>query len=294
MRTLGALLGLSLFFTAGSALATPFTVYDDALSSSFSDKSVQTTPSYSSTSNVYSGSDCVSVLLFSGAEMIVASGGTPDISQYGGVDFYHRTNAGSLTLVVQLRSSTQAIGNSVNVSVSSTWTNAHLTLADFGLNQNSGTIVGIQFSSTTLNTPGMALDQITLFDVQLDGGSDASILDAGAPDASIDGGSIDAGSLDGGSSDASTGDASTSDSGATDGGTNDSGTTDASSNDAQVDAASKPDASAKDAAPSNDAGGEPDETSGGCSCDLAAPTGYASAIPLALVALALIARRRRS
>ena len=289
MRILGASLGLSLFFLTRAALAS-FTVYDDALSSSFTDKSVQVTPSYSSTSSPYAGSDCVGVQLFSGAEMIVASNGTPDISQYGGVDFWHRTNAGTLTLVVQLRSSTQLIGNSVNVSATTTWTNAHLTLADFGLNQNSGTIVGIQFSTTTVNVPGMALDQITLFDAQLsDGGLDASILDGGSSDATtIDSGSIDASTTDSGSSD----------SGSTDSGSSDSGTIDSGPSDASppIDASPKPDASSKDAAPpGNDAGGEPnDGNTSGCSCDLATSTGYTSAIPLALVALALIARRRRS
>jgi hypothetical protein len=278
---------------APAALASPFTVYDDALSSSFSDKSVQITPSYSSTSNVYSGTDCISVLLYKGGDMIVASSGTPDISQYGGVDFYHRTNGGTLTLAVQLRSSTQLIGNAVNVSVTTTWTNAHITLADFGLNQNSGTIVGIDFSSNAINTPGMALDQITLFDALLDGGTDASILDAGAPDANVEGGT-DAGSIDGGSSDASTSDASTGDASTSDASTNDSGTNDAATSDA-----SKQDASAKDGAAGNDgaddAGGEPNDTNtSGCSCDLAATNSYTSAIPLALVALALIARRRRS
>jgi len=290
MRTLGALAGLSLLFLTRAALATPFTVYDDALSSSFSDKSIQASPNYSSTTNVYAGSDCIGVQLFANAEMIVASNGTPDISQYGGVDFWHRTNGGSLTLVVQLRSSTQAVGNSVNVSVTTTWTNAHLTLADFGLNQNSGTIVGIQFGTSSVNVPGMALDQITLFDATLaDAGLDASV---------IDGGSLDAGSLDAGSIDASTIDAGIDagfDGGATDSGAIDSGSDASPPADAAADASPKPDASTKDAAtPGNDAGSEPDEGSGGCSCDLATPTGYTSAIPLALVALGLIARRRRS
>src|SRR4051794_16793174 len=129
MRTLGALLGLSLIFVARGALATPFTVYDDVLSSSFSDKSVGPTPNYAQTANPYVGSDCISVQLFQQGAMIVASSGTPDISQYGGVDFWHRTSASTMTLVVGLRSSTQQLGNTVNVSVTTTWTNAHLTLA---------------------------------------------------------------------------------------------------------------------------------------------------------------------
>ena len=237
---------------------------------------MQVTPNYASTTNPYSGSDCISLLLFSGAEMIVASNGTPDISQYGGVDFYHRTNAGSLTLVVQLRDSTQTIGNAVKVSVTTTWTNAHFTLADFGLNQNSGTIVGIQFGTSSLNVPGMALDQITLFD--------ATILDAG-----LDGSILDAGPIDAGAIDASTTDAST-----TDASTTDATTTPDAAIDAASDAASKQDSPSVDDASKSDAGSEPPEIASGCSCDLAAPSGYASAIPLALVALALIARRRSS
>jgi hypothetical protein len=272
-------------------MATPLTVYDDALSSSFSDKSIQVVPNYASTTNPYAGSDCVSAQLFQNGEMIVASNGSPDISQYGGVDFWHRTSAGTLTLVVGLRSSTQLLGNTVSMSSTSTWTNAHLTLADFGLNQNSGTIVGIQFGTSTLNVPQMALDQITLFDVTLDGGSlDASVSDGGA----LDGGSLDGSTIDGGSIDASTTDASTTDASTSDASTSDASTIDASS-DAEADASPKPDASSKDASQPGTDAGEPQETiTNGCSCDLAAPTGYASAIPLALVGLALIARRRRS
>jgi hypothetical protein len=287
MRTLGALCGLSFLFVARAAMATPFTVYDDTLSSSFSDKSIQVVPNYASTTNPYAGSDCISAQLGFGAEMIVASAGTPDISQYGGVDFWHRTSASTLTLIVSLRSSTQMVGTAVKVAVTSTWTNAHFTLADFGLNQNSGTIVGIDFSTSTVNVPQLALDQITLFDVTLDGGGpDASVSDGG----SLDGGSLDASKTDASTSDASTSDASTQDSGGTDA----SGPPDAGSDASGADASPKPDASTKDAAATDDAGSEPVEITNGCSCDLAAPTSYASAIPLALVGLALIARRRRS
>jgi hypothetical protein len=301
MRTLGAFLGLSLLFSARAAMATPFTVYDDALSSSFSDKSVQVTPNYSSTSNVYSGTDCISLLLYQGSEMIVASSGTPDISQYGGVDFYHRTSAGTLTLVVQLRDSTQLIGNAVKVSVTTTWTNAHLTLADFGLNQNSGTIVGIDFTTSSLNVPGMALDEITLFDAPIvDGGTDAAIIDGGAPDVTIiDGGPIDSGTIESGTTDGGPIDASPADSGPSEGGATDASEPPDASADAGGSEASTPDASKKDAAPTpeggvDEAGPGPGEGTSGCSCDLATTNGYTWAIPLALVALALIARRRRS
>ncbi len=290
MRTLGALFAFSLLFTTSAALATPFTVYDDALSSSFSDKSLGAQPNYASTTNPYQGNDCISVQLFQQGYLAVASGGTPDISQYGGVDFWHRTSAGTMTLVVGLRSSAQLVGNTVSVSVTSTWTNAHLTLADFGLNQSSGTIVGIQFGTTTLNIPAIALDDITLFDATI---SDGGISDGG----SLDGGSFDGGSFDGGSFDGGSFDASTFDGGSIDASTPDSGTSDGGSIDASPlpDASPKPDASAKDSGGvDSDAGGEPNDTNGGCSCDLATPTGYTSAIPIALVALALIARRRRS
>jgi MYXO-CTERM domain-containing protein len=272
MRTLGALFGLSCLFVSHAALAS-FTVYDDALSSSFSDKSVSVTPNYASTSSPYAGSDCISVILNSSGTMIIQSGGTPDISNYGGVDFYHRTNGGSITMIVQLRDSSKTIGSAVKVAVTTTWTNAHFTLSDFGLSTTTG-IVGIQFTTSAVNVPGMALDEITLFDAPVvDAGLDATVLDGGP---TIDAGPIDSGPSEGGATDASI-------------------PPDASEDAAPADASPKPDASSKDATPPNDdAGGEPAETTSGCSCDLAAPSGYTSAIPLALVGLALIARRRRS
>ena len=296
MRTLGAVLGLSLVFVARAALATPFTVYDEALSSSFSNTG-NISPNYASTTNPHAGTYCISAQLFQQGQIIMSDTGTPDISQYGGVDFWHRTSAGSMTLVVSLRSSTQILGSSVNVSVTSTWTEAHLTLADFGLNQNSGTIVGIEFGTSTLNVPQLALDDITLFDASL---LDAGVLDSGVLDSGvIDSGVIDSGVLDAGGFDAAL-DASLVDSGSdasiSDASTSDASASDAATTDAATADASKPDAAqAKDAGLDNDAGGEPNDTStNGCSCDLATPSGYAQAVPLALVALALIARRRRS
>jgi hypothetical protein len=279
------------FFFSGSALATPFTVYDDALSSSFSDQSIQLVPNYASTSSPYAGTHCISALLSKNTIFEVGDNGTPDISQYGGVDFWYRTNASTMTLSVALGDGTQTVGNAVSLNATTTWTNAHLTLADFGLNSSSGTLKQLQITTNAINTPGVAFDEVTLFDVVVsDGGIDAGSIDAG----SIDAGSMDAGPVDAGSVDASAADAEV-DASATDAEADASIPADAQA-DAGKDASTTPDAGTK-----NDAGktydeagsnGEPTETNGGCSCDVTSiDGGMAGAMPLAIAALALLRRR---
>ncbi len=291
MRLVGTLACAGVFFFSGSALATPFTVYDDALSSSFSNQSIQLVPNYASTTNPYSGTYCISMLLAQSTIFEVGDNGTPDISQYGGVDFWYRTNASTMTLSVALGNGTQTVGNAVSLNATTTWTNAHLSLADFGLSSSSGTLKQIQITTNTLNSPGIAVDEITLFDVVVsDGGVDAGSIDAGSIDAGpIDAGSIDAGPVDAGPIDAGSIDAAV-----------DASAADASiPTDAQAeagkDASITPDSGTKtDAATGNDAGGngEPTETNGGCSCDVTSlDGGTAGAMPLLIAALALLRRR---
>jgi|HubBroStandDraft_6_1064221.scaffolds.fasta_scaffold615256_2 hypothetical protein len=146
-----------------------FVVYADSLSPPFSNYSFSATVSLANTSPTHSGADSIAVTYTGNyGALYLNDTGTPDISQYGGIDFWFYVPSNfPLPLQVLLENNGTTVGNAFPLSPPwppNTWIHEHLSLSQFGVSASSGPITGFMLQQASAAPgPTMYVDDVSLF-----------------------------------------------------------------------------------------------------------------------------------